>query len=182
MKSEDLMTATQVDLDRTEASLQGKQEAMNVLKRELLCLMALDTNENDAKDCLVKLEWVEVYAFDAILEQLEVDKKQKEKDVTKARVILQKAEDVANENNNIDNIEAKKKESLLQEDLDSVVADIAQNKLATKQKNAECINLATDLRMISMSKAENFSRLSATRQEVNNIMDIVTMRVHGCVC
>lgn len=166
MKSEDLMTATQVDLDRTEASLQGKQDAMNVLKKELVCLMALDTNENDAKDCLVKLEWVEVYAFDAVLEQLEGEKKLKEKEVTKARAILQKAEDVANENNNFDNIEAKKKESLLQEDLDSVVADIAQNKQAIKQKNAECIALQTDVRMMSMSKAEHFARLSATRQEV----------------
>ena len=162
------MTATQVDLDRTEASLQGKQDAMNILKKELVCLMALDTNENDAKDCLVKLEWVEVYAFDAILGQLEGEKKLKEKEVTKARAILLKAEEIANENNNIDNIEAKKKESLLQEDLDTVVADIAQNKLAIKQKNAECMSVQTDLRMMSMGKAENFSRLSATRQEVRD--------------
>ena len=164
------MHETETDLDHTAKGLKGKLEARDVLKKELQSLVDLDQYEDQIRTCLVKLEWIQVYAIDAVIDELQGKNDKFEDNLVNAKNVLVTAE------NNIDGGEdmtvIKQKLSEIQEDLGLVVNDVDNKKKLVRLKNAECAEVQRDMRLITMNMAENNSHLSTTRQEV--ILVIIT--------
>ena len=162
------MDETKLDLDHTEKGLTGKLEARDVLKKELQSLVDLDQYEDQIRTSLVKLEWIQVYAIDNIIDQLQTENDKFEDYLTDAKNALLDAQ------NNIDGGEdmtvIKQKLSEIQEDLGLVVTDVDNKKKLLRLKNADCAEVQRDMRLITMNMAENNSYLSSTRQEVISII------------
>lgn len=166
-KSEDLINAIEVDLNRTRTGLQGKKDAQDVLKKELQELMALDRNEDEIRNCLAKLEWIDIHALDDVLKELENESELKSNELEKAKIAKVIAESNESENGgNVDAINLKVRE--FQDQLSLVVADVDQKKLAVKRKNADVSAVQTDMKLVAMNKAEHDSRLRQARSEVNS--------------
>lgn len=164
-KSEDLMKAIEGDLARTKAGLQGKKDAQDVLKKELQDLMSLDLNEGEIRNCLAKLEWIDIHALDDVLRELDNESELKSNELEKAKIAKAIAESNETENGgNVEAINVKVKE--FQDQLTVIVADVDQKKLAVKRKNAEISAVQTDMKLVTMNKAENNSRLRQARSEV----------------
>lgn len=145
--------------------LQGKKDAQDVLKKELSELMALDKNEDEIRNCLAKLEWIDIHALDDVLRELENERESKLNELEKAKLAKVIAESNETENGgNVDAINVKVRE--FQDHLSLIVADVDAKKLAVKRKNAELSVVQTDMKLITMNKAEHNSRLRQARSEV----------------
>jgi DNA helicase IV len=167
-KSEDLIAAIEGDLNRTRMGLQGKKDAQDLLKKELSELMALDKNEDEIRNCLAKLEWIDIHALEDVLRELENESQLKSDELEKAKIAKVVAESNESENGgNVDAINEKVRE--FQDHLSLIVADVDQKKLAVKRKNAELSAVLTDMKLITMNKAEHNSRLRQARSEVTFI-------------
>ena len=165
------MEETKTDLDRTENGLRGKKEAKDILKKELQSLVDLDKYEEQIRTCLVKLEWIQVYAIDDIIDQLQKENDTKEDDLNNAKNAVINAENNFDGGGDMETI--KEKLSEIQEDLGIVVNDVENKKKLVKLKNAECSEVQRDMRLITMNMAENNSHLSSTRLEVSGTLSAI---------
>ena len=161
----DHIEATRAELDRVQGGLQGKKDAVMQFEGELKKLRELDKHDGKIRNCLAKLEWMEVCASDDVLQLLHEKKEKAEKEVLLATINMSEAESQVTADNDE---EMKARHSELQEDLSRAVQDAKLKRTAVEQKNVDFNAVQMNIRLVTANEADHIKRLRITKEEVRN--------------
>lgn len=163
--SKEEIDSTQVELDRVQGGLQGKRDAVTQFEGELKKLRELDKHDGKIRNCLAKLEWMEVCASDDVLLVLHEEKEKVEKQLHLAKITMSEAESQVTADNDE---EIKARHSELQEDLSRAVQDAKMKRTAVEQKSVDYNAIQMNIRLITANEAEHDKRLRNTIAEVRS--------------
>jgi chromosome segregation ATPase len=164
------MEATEKDLDNAEGKLKGKLEAVQLLKRELSELLALDQFSDQIRAIYAKMLWLDVYTEDEFLKKLQEGLDEIQADVDAAKETLRQAEEEEGKIGSLDEINAALGEA--QEEHAKIAADAESKRRDANSHMKQISQLQREVRQLVDNKAEHAARLDAVKREVGTLTNL----------